>query len=233
MKTTILIDGQNLYYQLRRFDVRESQINWSTFFSLLLSEEDTLTRAYWFRTEKVYAGKIDLDTLKKDISYQSHKKKFSDLNDPEKKQIKERASKKQEWFYEQQERFNKIQDVYKYISQKYDDIELVLVGYLKLNLKDEIKVGEKGVDVALASKMVQLSLENKTEKIIIVSGDYDYAYAINLVKNNMTKVHIVKLFTGKPPKNNNTSLNLGSIADKVISIYNKQIEECLLIDTKP
>ena len=53
-------------------------------------------------------------------------------------------------------------------------------------------VGEKGVDIALAVKMIALSVEKRCDKIILVSGDYDYAEVIKFVKNNMTKIHIVK-----------------------------------------
>jgi uncharacterized LabA/DUF88 family protein len=49
------------------------------------------------------------------------------------------------------------------------------------------------VDIALAVKMISLSVENKCDKIILVRGDYDYADAINYVKNSITKIHLVTL----------------------------------------
>jgi hypothetical protein len=55
------------------------------------------------------------------------------------------------------------------------------------------------------------------------SGDYDYAEAINYVKNNMTKVHIVKLHKGFPPKNRSMSRDLSDLADKVIDLYEADI----------
>lgn len=65
-------------------------------------------------------------------------------------------------------------------------------------------------------------------KIILVSGDYDYAEAISYVKNNMTKVHIVKTHKGYPPKNKNMSRDLSVLADKVIDLYEADIRSNFL-----
>lgn len=77
--------------------------------------------------------------------------------------------------------------------------------------------------MALAVKMMSLSVEGKCNKIILISGDYDYAEAINYVKNNMTKVHLVKLHKGYTLKNRNMSRDLSVLADKVIDLYESDI----------
>lgn len=79
------------------------------------------------------------------------------------------------------------------------------------------------MDIALAVKMISLSVEKKCNKIILVSGDYDYAEAIKFVKNNMTKIHLVKFHKGFPPKNKSVSRDLAVLADKVIDVYESDL----------
>ena len=76
--------------------------------------------------------------------------------------------------------------------------------------------------------MISLSLKNKCNKIILIRGDYDYAEAINYVKNNMTKVHIVKLHNGFPPKNKSMSRDLSVLPDKVLDLYEADIRSTYL-----
>ena len=201
MKTIIVVDGQNLYYQLQAFRLLERDIHWSNFFNSLIEKKDNLIRTYWFRAERLYAGRVDISTISKNLSFEKYRKGYQDLKEKEQREVKEEAESRLAWFREKEQKFNSIQNIYKQLSQKYENIELVLVGFVKAKLKDKTFAGEKGVDLALASKIVQLSLQKHAEKIILISGDYDYAYAINLIKDNMTKVHIVKLFKGHPPKN--------------------------------
>jgi uncharacterized LabA/DUF88 family protein len=105
-----------------------------------------------------------------------------------------------------------------------NDIEIVKRGIVKVNPYTQEYTGEKGVDIALAVKMISLSIEKKCDKIILVSGDYDYAEAISYVKNNMTKVNIVKLHKGFPPKNRNMSRDLSVLADKIIDLFEADIK---------
>ena len=77
-------------------------------------------------------------------------------------------------------------------------------------------LGEKGVDISLAVKMISLSVGKKCDKIILVSGDYDYSEAIRFVKDNMTKINVVKFHKGYPPRNKSMSRDISFLADKVI-----------------
>lgn len=71
--------------------------------------------------------------------------------------------------------------------------------------------------------MISLSVDKKCDKIILVSGDYDYPEAFRYVKNNMTKIHIVKFHTGYPPKSRNMSRDLSVLADKVLDVYESDL----------
>ena len=90
------------------------------------------------------------------------------------------------------------------IARKYHNIELVQVGYLKINPYNQIYIGEKGVDIALAVKMLSLSYEKKCDRIILLSGDYDYIEAMRKAKDNLN-VDMVKFYKGSPPHSKNSS----------------------------
>jgi uncharacterized LabA/DUF88 family protein len=134
-----------------------------------------------------------------------------------------------DWIKQERDKFSSIDYVYNTISESYDNIEFVKKGVVKINPYRQIYTGEKGVDIALAVKMIALSVEKKCDKIILVSGDYDYAEAIKYVKNNMTRIHIVRFFQGEPPKCTNFSTELAELADRIIPIYESRIKENYLL----
>lgn len=68
-------------------------------------------------------------------------------------------------------------------------------------------------------------LKKNAIKFILISGDYDYAEAIKFVKNNMTKIHIVKFHKGYPPKNRSVSRDLAVLADKVLDVYESNLRD--------
>ena len=76
-----------------------------------------------------------------------------------------------------------------------------------------------------------LSVYNNCDKIILVSGDYDYAEAIRFVKDRMMKIHIVKFHKGEPPENKYTSKELAFLADHLIDIYESEIRSLYLKTT--
>jgi uncharacterized LabA/DUF88 family protein len=68
---------------------------------------------------------------------------------------------------------------------------------------------QKGVDVALATEMLSLCMQNAYDTAIIVSGDSDYAHAVDRVKHTGKNVHCAS-FRGS------MSNDLKKVADKVI-----------------
>ena len=63
--------------------------------------------------------------------------------------------------------------------------------------------------------MISLSVGKRCDNIILISGDFDYAEAIKFVKNNMTKIHLVKIHKGYPPKNRSVSRDLAISANPI------------------
>ena len=100
---------------------------------------------------------------------------------------------------------------------------MVRKGVVRIDPFKQNFLGEKGLDVALAVHMIKF--HDKCDKIILVSGDLDYAEAIQFIKDNLKKVHIVRLFQGQPPVNKSVSRTLMALADKVIDLYETEIRQ--------
>jgi len=232
-RVIILIDGQNLYYGLKSIGLIEKEINWTKLFrSLLSDDEDELVRTYWFRPQKI----LDTYFTTKNIKYQIIRRKYNSYcvkytKDPNslpsdiEKKVNEEIQQIESWLRQEKAKFASIEYNYDQISLAHEDIEIVKTGVVKVNPFQQEYIGEKGVDISLAVKMISLSVEKKCDKIILLSGDYDYAEAIKFVKNNMTKIHIAKFHKGFPPKNRNVSRDLAVLADKVIDVYESEIRE--------
>ncbi len=232
-KVVILIDGQNLFYGLQSIGLKERQIDWPVLFKSFLDSGDELIRAYWFRPQRILDGHLSGDAIRNQIVYKCYKPCYHDykngnhssINPGTLAKIEEDARKAEAWLQEQKKRFSNIEYNYDQLCLENSDIEIVKRGIVKVNPYSQEYNGEKGVDIALAVKMISLSVERKCDKVILISGDYDYAEAISYVKNNMTKVSIVKLHKGYPPKNRNMSRDLSVLADKVIDLYESNLKD--------
>ncbi|MBI3125395.1 MAG: NYN domain-containing protein [Ignavibacteriales bacterium] len=230
-KVIALIDGQNLYYGLKDIGILEKDIKWDDLFKSLLSADDELIRTYWFRPQKILDSYYTASNIRNHIVYQEYRTHCTNYNTDQSKiptailqDIEEKAKSVEEWLKTEKTKFSRIEYNYDQISLEYEDIEIVKTGVVKVNPYRHDYIGEKGVDIALAVKMIALSTEKKCDKIILVSGDYDYAEAIKYVKNNMTKINIVKIHKGIPPKNKSMSRDLAVLADKVIDIYESELK---------
>ena len=173
MKTIILIDGQNLFYGLKDMKILENQIKWDLFFQSFLSPNDNLLRTYWFRPQKIHDAFYTPYNIRNNIAYRKFKiLSYNHVNNTPKqspeisKQIEESSKKVEAWIKKEKERFANIEYNYDQISLEFGDIEFVKIGMVKVNPFNEEYVGEKGVDIALAVKMIGLSVENKCDKII-------------------------------------------------------------------
>ncbi len=230
-RVVILIDGQNLFYSLKDIGVFEKNIKWDVFFQSLLTSEDELIRTYWFRPQRILDTFYTPHNIRNNIIY----KKFNNYypiyktdraSIPENiiTQIEDEAKKVEHWLKQEKELFAKIEYNYDQLSLTFGDIEFIKTGVVKVNPYYQEYLGEKGVDIALAVKMISLSVEKKCDKIILVSGDFDYSEAIKFVKNNMTKIHLVKFHKGVPPKNKSVSRDLAVLADKIIDVYEDELK---------
>jgi uncharacterized LabA/DUF88 family protein len=230
-RAIILIDGQNLYYGLKDLRVNERDVLWDLFFKSLLSPEDELVRTYWFRPQKILDTNHSPYQIRHTVCYKSFRNHSNAYNadtasiprDVHAK-IEEQASDIEKWLRETKEKFSQSEYKYDQISLEFGDIEVVKTGVLKVDPFKKLIIGEKGVDISLAVKMMTLSVQQRCDKIILVSGDYDYAEAIKFVKDNMTKIHLVKFHKGTPPQNRSVSRDLAILADKVLDVYESDLQ---------
>ncbi len=230
-KAIILIDGANLFYGLRSMNLLEKDINWNFLFNSIISTDHELIRTYWFRPQKILDSNYTASNIRRQIVNKKHHSHLNNYKNDKTKipaavlnQIEADAILAENWLKSEKIKFSQIEYNYDQLGLEFGDIEFVKIGIVKVNPYSQEYVGEKGVDIALAVKMIALSVEQRCDKIILISGDYDYAEAIKFVKNNMTKVHLVKLHTGHPPKNKSVSRDLAILADQVIDIYESELK---------
>ena len=235
MKVIILIDGQNLYYGLKDLRINEWDINWKRFFHSLLAPNDELLRTYWFRPQRLLDTYYTDHNIRHSIcfkKYRNHLNRFTNDQQlvPESilHSIEQEAISIESWIKQVKEKFNQSEYKYDQISLVYGDIEIVKTGVVKIDPFKRLFLGEKGVDISLAVKMISLSVQKRCDKIILISGDYDYAEAIKFVKDNMTKIHLVKLHKGFPPKNKSVSRDLAVLSDKVLDVYESDLRQNFL-----
>lgn len=229
-KVSVFIDGQNLYHSLRDIGLKEIDIDWGKLINSLLSENDELVRSYWFRPSKIQEIELRFHGFRKWYITTNHPDKYDEyyVNKKAPGSVKQNIQREfdlaKQWIAKEKQMFSQVDNKYTRIATKYDDLEILRTGILKIDPFKKIRVGEKGVDVALAVTMVKGALQNKYDKAILISGDYDYQEAVQIVKDATKKLHLVRFHKGKPPKDKYTSRQLISMADKVIDIYQTQLE---------
>ena len=222
-KTIILVDGQNLFYTLQEMGVKEKDVNWTNLFNDLIDQGDEFIRAYWFRPERL-KGLINKPQVEKLLVRQKFPELYeayktggvNNLSEKAKEQVANDCEKINDWIEKQQKKFESQEYAYDQLCLTHNNIEIVKAGITRVNAMKMDYLGEKGVDIALAVKMMALSIGGKCDKIILISGDYDYVPAIRFVKDNLTKLNVVRFTSGLKSKNMSSGLPI--IADKTIDI---------------
>jgi len=229
--TIVLIDGQNLYYTLRRANLKETDIAWDKFFhSLLEGKEDRLLRVYWFRPAKVKEIRLLKFKVAKSLFHNKYKnreeefiQRFKNGSLPQNvfDEINKIYRRNLAWIKQERQSFSIVDNKYKRFENKYSEIEIVRTGVLKIDPYSRKRLGEKGVDVAVGVKMVELALTNKCDKIILMSGDLDFWYAVKLVKANRKMLHVVQIESNKT--RGSMAIDLAALADKVIKVDSRDL----------
>ena len=228
----VLVDGQNLYYSLQEMKIIEKDVDWTKLFNSIIDPGDELIRAYWFRPAKILDTYYTENNIRNSIVYKKYRTHLDNYKTGNLSAIPQHVqddvfsecSKALGWIKKQKEKFANIEYAYDQLCLDHDNIEMVKTGVVKIDPYKQAYVGEKGVDISLAVKMISLSVGKKCDKIILVSGDYDYSEAIRFVKDNMTKINVVKFHKGYPPRNRSMSRDLSVLADKVIDVYETDLK---------
>lgn len=212
--------------------IMEKDVDWTSLFNSMIDTNEELIRAYWFRPAKILDTYYTETNIKNSIVYKKYRTHLENLKNNDldkipihvKNDIELEYSKITNWIKKQKDKFANIEYAYDQLCLTHDNIEMVKTGVVKIDPYKQTYVGEKGVDISLAVKMISLSIGKKCDKIILVSGDYDYSEAIRFVKDNMTKINVVKFHKGFPPKNRSMSRDLSVLADKVIDVYEADLK---------
>ena len=229
-KVVILIDGQNLFYDLRGMNLKEKQIDWTKLFADITGENEEFIRAYWFRADRISGFTTNPDAIENLVVKSKFPRIFSQyvekgLNglSPEiRKEILDERDKVVQWNELAQQKFDRSERAFEQLCITHNNIEVVKAGVVKVDSIKKEYIGEKGVDIAVAVKMIELSIGEKCDKIILMSGDYDYIEAIRFVKDNLTKFEILTFLKESAP--NSTAKGLSVIADRTIEISESDLK---------
>lgn len=217
MKTVIFIDGENLHHSIKSMNLQEKDIDWTKFLHACLDDGDDLIRAYWYQAAQTSDPAIHNARARKFIEQVPNQS--TTITEEKVKSVMKKA---EAWKDARNKQYKTKLNFYDNLAVQFSEIEMVRTGLLKIDPFQQKDIGEKGLDVSLAIGMVKS--QEYCDKLILVSGDFDYAAAIKFVKDKMKRVHIVRLFKGKPPKNRNVSRKLLELADKVVDIFESDIK---------
>lgn len=221
----ILIDGQNLFHSLNRFQIKEQDINWEKFAQYLVGEEYR-AEIFWFRAGEVREIPLTKTRILKlliDQKYPSRVRELmtlfrnrqlpSDIYLEMMRLFRERKR----WLQEQQENFFKIDRMYEQLAQRYNHVHICHKGIVRFDPYQQKCLGEKGVDVAISVKMCRLAYLSSCSKMILMSGDMDFIDAVREVQENGKEVHVIR-FGDKNRQSNILAHDLAEQVDQVIPI---------------
>lgn len=220
LRAVIYVDGQNLRFKLDALSLKEKDVNWGALFASLLPPDHRLLRAYWYQAAKVAPWEWN--------SRHHGRLCPRDMNLDD---FRERAT---AYYESERVRLETIHSqVYERIEREYDAIEFRYNGVLKVNpvevwgdpesLKIGKRVGEKGVDVAMAVDLVRHA--DHYDTAIVVSGDFDFLPAIQAVKDRLRRVIIVSIMRGHPPHHQGQARRLTSLCDAQVDIWEGDLKD--------
>ena len=180
-RAVAFIDGQNIHNALKSIGLQEKDLNWERVFAAILAENHELVRAYWYHIAQV----SDYDWIPAKAG------RYCPPGMDEETFLEE----SREWHRHEQERIRSLQrTVHRQIMLDYDYIEFRYTGILKVNPYRRERLGEKGLDVGMAVDMV--AKMDHYDSAILVSGDYDFAPAVQVLKDRLKRVYQVTIERG-------------------------------------
>ncbi len=214
LRAVVFIDGNNLHYQLGELQLQEKDVNWGRLLADAMPSGHRLIRAYWYQV-----GQISFS--------QPYPSRLHDLflggrtGAPTEEEFRQRC---EGYIVEQRERLERIhREVYDRIAQDYDFLEFRYVGSLKIDPYEQKWIEEKGVDVGLAVDMVGRMAEY--DAAVIISGDVDFAPAIQFIKDRMRQVYLVNFAPGSLAQSRFTAGRLRILADSVRVFSEAEVRE--------
>lgn len=201
-RAVIFVDGANFYHQLRRLHIAIEDVkNWDSFFGNLI-EEYRLVRVYWYQIARVQDQSITVESLKryldqKRMTLQQLGQHWSNKDRKSVTFAKEgdAVTRIRQWL---DQKMNQVASQHRQFDRILDTckrLEFKRVGILKCDPYVGESIGSKGDDVAMAVDLVSLAPYYDTA--LIVSGDYDFAPAIQRVKDMLKEVISIQFANSK------------------------------------
>ncbi len=200
MKVIFFIDGQNLFHSLKNLDkdLNDRDINWEKLFSSCLQKGEIIEKAYWIRPAIISEQqKFSIQSFGYIYVEEHYPSQSDELKEREYypkdifKEIKKEYDNRIRWWKNEKKNFHAIQRKYKNLVKEYQFMELHTTGVLKADLYNKKLVGEKGVDVGVAVKIVESALTGECDRVILLSGDSDYEEVVNVLKRNDKEIHCI------------------------------------------
>lgn len=208
-RAVAFIDGQNIHNSLKSIGLQEKDVDWLQIFKRITPEEHELVRVYWYHIAQV----SDFDWIP------SKAMRYCPPDMDEDTFIKEAR----EWHRNEQERIRNLhRTVHRQIMLDYDYIEFRYTGILKVNPYRRERIGEKGLDVGMAVDMV--AKMDWYDSAILVSGDYDFAPAVQVVKDRLKRVCQVTIergARGSTPRTSSKGMRV--MVDSVVTLYEDEV----------
>jgi uncharacterized LabA/DUF88 family protein len=182
-ETIIFIDGNNLYHNVKQMKIKPSNLDFQKLINLICKELDVeLKEVRYYNSMPTLRDGKEL--------YFSHLKFIDDLRKIPKFTVHTRKL-----------QVHSTKELLKEKQELIDSMELCdnckpIVEQNILDTIGNVKKKEKGVDIMLAVDLVESAIKNKTEAIIVLSGDADFAPAMKFVQNNKKEVFSVSLAKG-------------------------------------
>jgi len=218
-RTVIFIDGQNLHKRLEELGLAEKDIRWDLVFSDLVPPGEVLIWVYWYQ-----AGRVAPWEWQPGFRHRCP----PGLTPSDFKAMAEA------YYKSEKERPELLQrNVYSRLEEDFAKVEFRYSGVLKVdpmgsfvdksgNLKVGKRIGEKGVDVALAIDLFKFA--EFYDHAVLLSGDYDYVPAIQAVKDRLKKITAVPIMHGTPPASRGHACRLKGLCDQESPLYESDLK---------
>lgn len=219
-RTVVFIDGQNLYKRMKGIGLLEKDIDWTKVFADLLPSGGQLVRAYWYQPAKIatwdWNPTFHLRLCPSGMAPADFQAQAEGFYRSEKQRLEEQQK-----------------NVYARLEEDFEQVEFRYFGVLKLDptgvwtdnkghVKVGRRIGEKGVDVALAVDLYRLS--DNYDHAVLISGDFDYVPAIQAVKDRLRGITIVPVMTGAPPTAPGHARRLRGMSDFEKPLYETDLK---------
>lgn len=243
LRAVAFIDGENLRYSLMDFRrehfpkhqrlfgtpanpyLREVDVDWEKFLAHIVPPDHRLIRAYWYKAGQLsewYKPAANSEVGRRWVS--KHLRIAPDrLTEP---QIQGELDRAERWYNRERDRHREILRSHNFIMVTYNIIEFRYQGILQVDPLGEDRIGERGVDIALAVDMI--SMVRDYDLAILVTGDIDFAPAIQAVKNNLRQVVQVAVGPRLPPFIGKAR-KLREMADYVLPVFGDEIIPNMLL----